>query len=70
KITQLDKENNTLEHFRCTLSEIAAEKKLVFIIDELDRADLTTHLNYLKELNMYLIQRIYSSFFPQTKNNS
>lgn len=50
KITQLDKENNTLEHFRCTLSEIAAEKKLVFIIDELDRARPNYSLELLERI--------------------
>ncbi|WP_217479812.1 KAP family P-loop NTPase fold protein [Enterobacter chuandaensis] len=50
KITQLDKENNTLEHFRSTLSEIAAEKKLIFIIDELDRARPNYSLELLERI--------------------
>jgi len=50
KITQLDKENNTLEHFRCTLSEIAAGKKLIFIIDELDRARPNYSLELLERI--------------------
>lgn len=50
KITQLDKENNTLEHFRSTLSEIAADKKLIFIIDELDRARPNYSLELLERI--------------------
>lgn len=50
KITELDKETNTLEHFRSTLSEIAGERKLIFIIDELDRARPNYSLELLERI--------------------
>ncbi|MBE3289728.1 P-loop NTPase fold protein, partial [Enterobacter cloacae complex sp. P31C] len=60
KITQLDKENNTLEHFRSTLSDIAAEKKLIFIIDELDRARPNYSLELLERIkHVFNTKNIY-----------
>lgn len=60
KITQLDKENNTLEHFRSTLSDIAAEKKLIFIIDELDRARPNYSLELLERVkHVFNTKNIY-----------
>lgn len=46
KVTQLERETETIEHLRSTLNEIAHDKKLIFIIDELDRA----RPNYCLEL--------------------
>lgn len=60
KITQLDKENNTLEHFRSTLSDIATEKKLIFIIDELDRARPNYSLELLERVkHVFNTKNIY-----------
>ncbi|UAT36182.1 KAP family NTPase [Escherichia fergusonii] len=50
KVTQLDEENKTIEHFRTTLSEIAGDKKLIFIIDELDRARPNYSLELLEKI--------------------
>lgn len=50
KVTQLGKEKDTLEHFRSTLSEIAGDKKLIFIIDELDRARPNYSLELLERI--------------------
>lgn len=58
KITQHEQENLTIEKFRSVLSEIAQDKKLIFIIDELDRA----RPNYSLEL----LERIKHVFY--TKN--
>lgn len=50
KITQLENENNSIEHFKHVLSETGKEKKVIFIIDELDRARPNYSLELLEKI--------------------
>lgn len=50
KITKLDNETRTLDGFKKTLSKIGNGKKLIFIIDELDRARPDYSLELLERI--------------------
>lgn len=50
KLTKLDNEIRTLDSFKSTLSEIGKGKKLIFIIDELDRARPSYSLELLERV--------------------
>lgn len=50
KLTKHDNEIRTLESFKSTLSEIGKDKKLIFIIDELDRARPDYSLELLERI--------------------
>lgn len=56
KLKGAEQEEKTIEHFKTVLSEIAEDKKLIFIIDELDRA----RPNYSLEL-LERVKHIFNS---------
>lgn len=60
KVTQLEQETKTLEHLRSTLNEVANDKKLIFIIDELDRARPDYCLELLERIkHVFNTENIY-----------
>lgn len=50
KLKEAESENQALQHFQDTLYEIAEDKKLIFIIDELDRARPNYSLELLERV--------------------
>ncbi|HEM6844647.1 TPA: hypothetical protein U2I45_001257 [Providencia rettgeri] len=60
KIKSIEQEQETIEHFKLILSEIAADKKLIFIIDELDRARPNYSLELLERIkHIFNTRNIY-----------